>query len=339
MRWLGLAAVSVAAFVATAVLLIAQVTGSSGPSTLVGSKPVAQKPLAICGGEPNQAQVSLVIRRFDLADSTLHADIYMCLPQRLVNQLEVLYTDAPGGAAPVKPAEYPDIRVGIEYRGVRRDTTLAALIGYNQYPNVRGHPGSAGNHTVWVGEFPFPITGTARRYPFDWHAARGRLVLNIPEIRPGKFAGVVATPSTRERPNESVRPDLPFTLTVLDRSSARPFTLSARVAHPLGETEIDLQLTRSPSSIAYVVVVVVVAVIIALLFALVLFNSSSLARKLEALVGVAAVLLAILPIRAVLVPGDIGELTFVDYALAVIIAFIAMMACLAVAVSASRDNG
>jgi hypothetical protein len=262
----------------------------------------------------------------------------MCLPELLVNHLEVLNTEVPGGA-PVKPAEYPDIRVGIEYRGVRRYTTLAALIGYNGVPSVAGHPGMAGNHTVWVGEFPFPTSGTARRYPLDWHAARGRLVLNIPEIRPGVFAGVVATPSTRERPTDRVRPDLPFTLTVLDLSNARPFTLSAHVAHPLGLTEIDLQLTRSPSSIAYVVVVVLVAFIIALLFALVLINSPSLARKPEALVGVAAVLLAILPIRAVLVPGNIGELTFVDYALAVVIAFIAMVACVAAAASASRDNG
>ncbi len=39
-------------------------------------------------------------------------------------------------------------------------------------------------------------------------------------------------------------------------------------------------------------------------------------RSIDGLVGVIAIMLAILPIRAVLVPGEITSLTLVDFALA-----------------------
>jgi hypothetical protein len=40
------------------------------------------------------------------------------------------------------------------------------------------------------------------------------------------------------------------------------------------------------------------------------------ARSVEGLVGVTAIMFAILPIRSVLVPSEIGSLTLVDFALA-----------------------
>ena len=50
----------------------------------------------------------------------------------------------------------------------------------------------------------------------------------------------------------------------------------------------------------------------------------------EALVGFGAVLLAIVPIRAVLVPATASELTLVDYWLGVEVAILAALACVAV---------
>jgi hypothetical protein len=50
----------------------------------------------------------------------------------------------------------------------------------------------------------------------------------------------------------------------------------------------------------------------------------------EVLAGVAAVLLAILPIRQVLVPSSISVLTFVDYMLGLEMALLAAIACVVV---------
>jgi hypothetical protein len=50
----------------------------------------------------------------------------------------------------------------------------------------------------------------------------------------------------------------------------------------------------------------------------------------EGIAGVAAVLLAILPIRLILVPGEISDLTLVDYWLGFEMAVLAALACGAV---------
>jgi hypothetical protein len=322
--WRFVLGLSAAAFVTTAVLLVLQVVNSPAPSAL-HAKHVATSPLARCPLEQNysEAQVSLVIRRFDVSTLTLDTDVYMCLPEGLVSRLQIEDTEALQ-LAPLRPSEYQRVHVGVEYGGMRRDTTLAAFVGYNGRPGFGGHPGMAGNHTVWLGEFPFPVTGAPRRYPLDWYAVQGHLAINIPEIARGVFAGPLP------EPHAAVMPDLPFHLTVLDSPTVRPFSLSAKIAKANDGAHIDLLMTRTASSIAYVVSVIAVAVAIALLFTLVLFTSPR-ARQPEPLVGVAAVLLAILPIRVVLVPGDITEVTFVDYGLAVVIASIALVACIAAA--------
>lgn len=94
-----------------------------------------------------------------------------------------------------------------------------------------------------------------------------------------------------------------------------------------------MRLERTATTRWYVVIVACIPLILGLLLAVVLFSDRIAAKRgigPDALAGVAAVLLAILPIRLVLVPTEISELTLIDYWLGWEMGLLAGLACLAV---------
>jgi hypothetical protein len=78
---------------------------------------------------------------------------------------------------------------------------------------------------------------------------------------------------------------------------------------------LKVRLHRTAATELYVVVVALIPLLLGLLL-LIVFSMHHRTGTLvgpEGITGVAAVLLATLPIRLVLVPGEISDLTLVDY--------------------------
>jgi hypothetical protein len=95
---------------------------------------------------------------------------------------------------------------------------------------------------------------------------------------------------------------------------------------------LTVRLHRTAATQVYVVVVALIPLLLGLLL-LIVFSMGHRTGSLvgpEGIAGVAAVLLAILPIRFVLVPGEISDLTLVDYWLGFEMAALAALACGAV---------
>jgi hypothetical protein len=130
-------------------------------------------------------------------------------------------------------------------------------------------------------------------------------------------------------------------------SGISPLALSAtaqdNLTEPREDEPITIELHRPFRTKSYVLLVLLIPFLLAYLLFAVLFQRASnrntteashetsrLRMGVEALAGVATVLLATLPIRLVLVPADINELTIVDYALGLEMAILVCGAFIAV---------
>jgi hypothetical protein len=93
---------------------------------------------------------------------------------------------------------------------------------------------------------------------------------------------------------------------------------------------LTVAVARPARTELYVVAVALIPLVFALLLLAVFLRRPRKDAGPEGIVGVAAVLLAILPIRLVLVPSEISGLTLVDYGLGVEMAILAALACFVV---------
>ena len=98
-----------------------------------------------------------------------------------------------------------------------------------------------------------------------------------------------------------------------------------------GQTVLTIRLARPASTKLYVFVLAVLPLIFALLLLIVFVRRpAGAAIRGEVIAGIAATLLAVLPIRLVLVPSELTGLTLVDYLLGLEMALLAGLACFVV---------
>jgi hypothetical protein len=213
--------------------------------------------------------------------------------------------------APIIPAG----REGQEAEeAIERHTTVYRLLGGSKQGEWRSAP---------VGRFVVPLASAPRRYPFDWYALRGKLSVGDPTFRLAMCC------------SDESGTLFPFYLTVLRGQNISPFVVRAstkptpRQQHEEGNQIVSIQLQRSDITRAYVVVVACLTLLLGLLLCVLLFGTGRPVGP-DGLTGVAAVLLAILPIRLVLVPSEVSELTLIDFWFAFEMALLAAVACVAV---------
>jgi hypothetical protein len=175
-----------------------------------------------------------------------------------------------------------------------------------------------------VGDVTMPLWGNPSHYPSDWYEANLGFRVQIGLSRPG--SGIVLV---REAPS-TVRP--------LVGTGIAPLVVRAavRTRRPTATPGLTFELRRTFLTKAFVVFVVFIPAALEFLLLIVLLPRAyrgELRLGPELLAGVAAVLVAILPIRLVLVPPTVGTLTHVDYFLALQMAILVAIVCLAIALT------
>ena len=303
--------------------------------------------------DPQYPLLALSIRQIDLRALTMTIEAGLCFPEPVIHRLinsrgrpivRVFHTPGESNEPVFEPTreftapKYEHVVVAVAYGGVipgggepseiiSRETTLKPLL--ERYAPSASSVLSTRSPFVSLGKFVLPVAAAPRRYPFDWYALRGNLDLLIED------AWVRMKPIAL---GESANPA--FETEVFVNPSVAPFEVkvsTARVMSKVREEDHDaerlnIRLVRSTATKWYIGVVAFIPLILGSLLCLVLFRRSRTKDANigpEALAGVAAVLLAILPIRLVLVPASVTELTLVDYWLGFEMALTAV-ACLAV---------
>jgi hypothetical protein len=167
-----------------------------------------------------------------------------------------------------------------------------------------------------------PVEGSSARYPFDAYTGR--------EFLYAETVGIVRPGTRHEETGAGVAEDIQFQL--FYGPSIAPFTLDGSQVAEEGFAEFELGLHRTVLTQSYVTALSFLPLILALLLWIVIAQRSQQAQQLgpEALAGVGAVLIAILPLRQVLVPEETGMLTLVDYWLGLQVAVLIAIACWAV---------
>jgi hypothetical protein len=283
--------------------------------------------------------LAITVSDFDPRALAVTLSVALCIPPEAFSRLRLSFIDRKGDFIERSvargnprfhiwvPRRFLELTLGIafssivpksmegrEARGVaERHTTVSQLLGGSKPGEWRVVP---------VGNFVTPLESVPSRYPFDWYALRGELSVGDPKSR------IVLCRS------EGCSERLPFYLTVLSGQNMSPFVMRASTRpapgnESEGDQTISIQLRRSTTTRAYTVAVACLPLLLGLLLCVLIFSTSRPVGP-EGLTGVAAVLLAILPIRLVLVPSDVSELTLVDFWLGVEMALLAAIACLAV---------
>ena len=161
-----------------------------------------------------------------------------------------------------------------------------------------------------VGAVTVPIDGSPRMYPLDSY--RSAIDVQLLHTDLALTIRILADPGVSS----------------FDWSSAQNSTGSA-ISYTKGHGVTGLGTFHSIAIAAHrpdkvrLFVLCLVAIPLALITLLALRLNEGTPRSIDGLVGVTAILLAILPIRAVLVPSDIASLTLVDFALATEMALLA----------------
>lgn len=250
------------------------------------------------------------------------------------------------------PPQYQRVPVDVEWTAglqghgpyalpVAMEATLGSL---NALPGDRATFGRILSPVVPVGHLVLPLAAEPDRYPLDWYALSGRLSVTVG----GGITLSPEPPPERGVPTHTEEA-LPFRVAILGARTISGLTLypslscqSASVTmkssgcraktgtNPAPSEEnqfapqLVIELKRSGLARAYVETIACLPLLLAIVLLLVArrrragrsaSNSSPSAISLgtEALTGFTAALLAILPIRLVLVPADIADLTLVDY--------------------------
>jgi hypothetical protein len=339
----------------TGLLFVREAT-NGGASPLGSSIPVRNADSfhadEVCEQPPTTAaDVIAVVSNYDPKSLTVTVSVSVCVaaeafahfyraqgipsntaPERAttVTELGPSYRLRPGFARfPVAVAYSPIIPGGRSYgipgEPIIRETTLGQLFARQSAPSRFSdiHP------ALPLGRFVLPLAAAPSRYPLDWYGLRGELALAEPAAGELYYCPTTYPDCTNL---------YPFHVILLQGSNMGPFVvrmsdIPTTTPQHIGAQIIALRLERSEVQRAYVICVALIPLVLTLLLCLLIFRKAPRSRRVvgpEVVAGVAAVLLAILPIRAVLVPAEISELTLLDYWLGFNMATLAAVACVAV---------
>jgi hypothetical protein len=284
------------------------------------------------GGEgDSKAHVRLVVVGFNPSSASITANVSLCFGSEVWKHL---YASTGTAAHPIGSRERPGFKPVLDSAEhlISSYARLHVNIVYSSSSFERiGTTASLGalfrlmfnaesNRSVALGPVVLPVVATPQKYPFDQYGLSGgflvrdyldeKVFYSVPNPR-GRIAGELL--------------EIPATVEVYSAPNIAPFSLLAGGSNT-GEV---LRLERSTTRQAYVIAVALIPLFLALLLLLGVARSSA-AGIGTAILGIGGVLLAILPIRSVLVPAELNELTLVDYWLAVEMAGLAALAAFGV---------
>jgi hypothetical protein len=170
---------------------------------------------------------------------------------------------------------------------------------------ARRAPTSTDRVPVHLGKLALPMSGNPRDYPLDTYSVAGVWTVKVPDDMEVVFGG-----------------EHQFYLRTSNHVVSSPSNADL-VWHSGDVRSVGLafQAERSRSSQAFIAVLLLLPILLFVGVLLTLAPRSKVTHDPDArlpaelLVGVGAFLIAVLPIRSVLVPADLARLTVVDYAL------------------------
>jgi hypothetical protein len=256
---------------------------------------------------PNSSDVVLTvtIRHLDFIQDTAAADVTLCVGDQALKDLRISAT----GVRPLAQQRTSHINksilsatFGVTYEGSLPEVLWARPISIGSIL-TQTNPLSGARDPVNVGSIALPVLGNAGDYPFDSYSAAGNWFVTLPS-------------GTTIVSGGGIRLLYVVTPTILAAPGAG--NLAWRWGH-VPSLGLVVQGNRDVSGKLFVCLIVVLPFLLFLgLMASVrpVVNDAGRHRfPAELLAGVGAFLLAVLPVRAVLVPSDISQLTLVDYAL------------------------
>lgn len=275
------------------------------------------------GCHGHDAVIELQLRRLDLRENAITVAPTLCLPAATLLDL----------AAPLHPADVfgPNVPVVQQHGGVLESPAVRP-----RYANagirllvLDGDPG-----VVHERELPLKLL---YRSGFDYLNFVGARILGVQPF------SVTLAGKDEDYPFDEYSTEISVAAYldgVVRRSGMKvgdPFEIPARVEPAVGAdlrgyrvvagrgndpADITIRLSRAPQTQQYVLALLLIPL---LLLAVLARATRGRRDGTDTIVGAAAVMLALLPIRAVLVPSDIGSLTLVDWALGVEVALLALL--------------
>jgi hypothetical protein len=297
------------------------------------------------------AYVALVIGGFDRENETLRVSPTVCLPTQVFeHHLHRL------GAHNIEKATLP---IGETFK--LRDGTANEPFGLSVdqvYPGGTGRshvfPAEVGQFEpayeptfhgttlgrMWInGEhklegpqtlrpFDLPLASDPGQYPFDSYVSSAALSLGAPE-GPREARYVYCT-------SQFCSGAVPARFQIFKEPSLAGFavavgTRAARFHNRDRQTVLTVRLARPAATKLYVMVLAILPLVFALLLLIAFVRRPAGADiRGEVIAGIAATLLAVLPIRLVLVPSELTGLTLIDYLLGLEMAVLTGLACFVV---------
>jgi hypothetical protein len=288
---------------------------------------------------PASAQnvLTLTIHGADVVQDTVELDAALCVGDQTLQHLEFSATGIRSFAQGI--TQHASQRVQraafiVVYEGSLPELTWTRQVSIGEIVKQRLAFFSPGRDPIHVGTLALPLLGNAGDYPLDIYSATGTWAVAVPDGMDVVFGGAHMF-------------DLPITTRIETIPGAADLNWRSNdVSSAPFLVNLILEASRSPSNKLFISVLVLLPL---LLFLGVLWTLMPRAAHegradarlpAELLVGVGAFLLAVLPIRVVLVPSDVSRLTVVDYALGTEMAvMVAATLMLALAVSEASVVG
>jgi hypothetical protein len=239
----------------------------------------------------------IFLHQTNLPAGSLTANLSLCMGQRVAERAK--------RDGPRTPSGVPLLTVA----------GLGSTFSAPFYPIARRTALSSDSSPQPIGSVTLPLQGYPRLYPFDHYASTiaarvsGTCTVDVLHVEVFADPGVDSFNWSSASPSSSI-------------GSAVAETKGGPVL--CGGTAYPVAIAAKRPATTRLFVLALVAIPLLLIAMLGLRLSEGAPRSIDGLVGVTAIMLAILPIRTVLVPSDITSLTLVDFTLATEMALLAM---------------
>ncbi len=278
-----------------------------------------------------QAVLALTLHNADVAQDTVEADASLCVGDQALRHLQFTATGVLPFAQGIKqqPTNKRALRAtfAVIYDGSLPEMAWTRQVSISEMLKQR-EPLSRDREPIHVGTLTLPLLGNPGDYPLDTYSTAGLWVVQVPNRMQIVFPG-------------SVR----LSYIVTPRISVSPGTADLKWRWDnTSDAGLVLEASRSFPSQLFIIILLLLPILLFLGLLLTLIprsaHESHTSSRLptELLVGVGAFLLAVLPVRAVLVPSDVPRLTVVDYVLGTEMA-VMVAATLILAIARMQTHG
>lgn len=280
--------------------------------------------------DPGGVELTLTIRSLDSAQDTANADIALCVGDQVLRNLTIEATGARPFSNGLDPSRvntsFLRSAFHVSYDGSTPETSLNLRVSIESILDQKDPSGLRG--PVDLGVISIPVFGNVVSYPFDSYSTSGLWVVSPP-------AGMEVISSGSIRFNWTPAP-----LEVAATPDAGNLAWHWGYVQSVGDV---IEANRIPSIEFFVFLVAGLPLLLFVgLLALVwpILNNPDRRRfPAELLVGVGAFLLAMIPVRAVLVPAEISQITVTDYILGTEMAVMVAASLIIVLAGSVDSNG